>query len=41
MVLGGKEVLENKICMDGRQLEQVSEFKYLKCILDESGRDVA
>ena len=26
--------------MDGLQLEQVSEFKYLRCVLDESGADV-
>ena len=25
--------------MDGIQLEQVSEFKYFGCVLDESGTD--
>ena len=28
-------------CVDGAQLEQVSEFKYLGCVLDESGKEEA
>ena len=39
MVLGGEEGLECKIPMDVAQLEQVSEFKYLGCVSDESGTD--
>ena len=38
MVLNGEEGLEYKVCMDGMQLENISEFKYLGCVLDESGR---
>ena len=34
MVLGGVEVLECEICVDGVQLEQVPEFKYLGCVLN-------
>ena len=30
-----------EICVDGARLEQVSEFKYLGCILDESGTEYA
>ena len=41
MVLGGEEGLECEIRVDGVRLEQVSDFKYLKCVLDESGTDVA
>ena len=36
MVLNGEEVLECKV-----HVEHVSEFKYLECILDESGKDGA
>ena len=32
MVLGGKEGLECKVCVDGIRLEHVSEFKYLGCV---------
>ena len=28
MVLGGEEGLEDEICVDGMQLEHMSEFKY-------------
>ena len=35
ILLGGEEGLECEICVDGVLLEQVSEFKYLECILDE------
>ena len=38
MVLGGEEGLECEVCVDGIRLEHVSELKYLKCVLDESGR---
>ena len=34
MVLG-EEGLECEISVDGVQLEQVSKFKYLGCVLDE------
>ena len=29
--------MECKVSVDGVRLEQVSEFKYLGCVLDESG----
>ena len=32
-VLGGEERLKCKIHVDGAQLKQVSEFKYLGCFL--------
>ena len=42
MMLGGEEGLKSEICMDGACLEQVSEFKYFGCVLDdESGTNVA
>ena len=41
MVLNGEEELECEIHVDGIRLEHVSEFKYLGCILDESGTDGA
>ena len=41
MVLGGKEGLGCEIHGDVVQLEQVSEFKYLGCVLNESGTDDA
>ena len=28
-----------KVCIDGMRLEHVSEFKYLGCVLDQSGTD--
>ena len=34
MVLGGEERLKCEICVDGTQLDQVSEFKYLMRVLD-------
>ena len=37
MVLGEGEGLECEVCVDGIRLERVSEFKYLGCVLDESG----
>ena len=39
MVLGGEEGLECEVLVDGMQLEQVLEFKYLGCVLDELGTD--
>ena len=41
IVLGGEEGLECEVYVDGIRLEHVSEFKYLGCILDESGADEA
>ena len=37
MLLNGEEGLESEVLVDGMQLEHVSEFKYLGCVLDESG----
>ena len=37
MVLKEEEGLECEICVDGIRLERASEFKYLGCVLDESG----
>ena len=41
MVLGGEDGMECEVCVDGIRLEHVSEFKYLGCVLDESGTDDA
>ena len=41
IMLGGEEGLECEVCVDGICLEYVSEFKYLGCVLDESGTDEA
>ena len=41
MVLSGKERLGCDVDVDRIRLEQVSEFKYLGCVLDESGTDGA
>ena len=41
MVLNREEGLEREIHVDGIRLEHVSEFKYLECVLDESGMDGA
>ena len=40
-VLGGEEELECEIQVVGAQLEQVSEFNDLGCVLDESGTYIA
>ena len=40
-MLSGEEGLECEVCVDGIRLEHVSEFKYLGCVLDESGTDEA
>ena len=39
MVLSGKEGLECEVCVDGMQLEHVSELKYLRSVLEELGTD--
>ena len=39
MVSGGEEGLECDVYVDEIRLEHVSEFKYLWCVLDESGTD--
>ena len=41
MVLNGGEGLECEVHVDGIHLEHVSKFKYLGCVLDESGTDGA
>ena len=41
MVLNGEEGLECEVHVDGVCLEHVSENKYLGCVLDKSGTDVA
>ena len=40
-VLGGEEALECAVCVDGIRFANVSEFKYLECVLDESDTDGA
>ena len=41
MLLNGEEGVECEVHVDGIRLEHVSEFKYLGCILNESGTDGA
>ena len=41
MVLNGMEGLECEVHVHGIHLEPVSEFKYLGCVLNESGTEVA
>ena len=41
MLLNGDEGLECDVHVDGIRLEHVSEFEYLGCVLDESGKDGA
>ena len=41
MVLNGEEGLDCEVHVDGIRLELVFEFKYLGCVLDESGTDGA
>ena len=41
MVLNGEEGLEYEVHVDRIRLEHVWEFKYLGCVLDESGTDGA
>ena len=41
MVLNGEEGLECEVHVDGARLEYASEFKYLRCVLDESCTDGA
>ena len=37
MVMNGEEELEWEVHVDRVRLEDVSEFKYLGCVLDEAG----
>ena len=37
MVINGEEGLDWEVSADGVKLENVSEFKYLGCVLNESG----
>ena len=39
IVLNGEEGLECEVYSDGIRLQHISEFKYLGCVLDESGTD--
>ena len=39
IVLNEEKGLECEIHVDGILLEHVSEFKYLECVLEESGTD--
>ena len=39
IMLVGEEGLEHEVCIDEMRLEDVSEFKYLRCVLDKSGTD--
>ena len=41
MELNGEEGLESEVHVDGIRLEHVSEFKYLRCVWNESGTDGA
>ena len=41
MVINGEEGLECEVHVDRVRIEHVSEFKYLGCVLDESGTDGA
>ena len=41
MVLNGEEGLDCEVRVDGIHLDHVSEFKYLGCVLEESGTDGA
>ena len=38
MILNGEEGLECEVHVDGISLEHVSEFIYLGCVLEESGK---
>ena len=41
MASGGEEGLECEVFMDGMRLEHMSGFKYVRYVLDESGKDEA
>ena len=41
MVLNGEEGIECEVHVDGIRFEHVSKFKYLGCVLDETGTDGA
>ena len=38
-MFGGEERLKCEVDVDAIRLEHVSEFKYLGCVLDESGME--
>ena len=39
MAFSEEEGLEWEICLDGRGLEHLPQFKYLGCVLNEFGSD--
>ena len=39
MILNGEDGLEYEVHVEGIRLKHVSEFKYLECVLEESGID--
>ena len=39
VVINEEEKLESEVHVDGIRLEHVSEFKYFRCVLKESGTD--
>ena len=39
ILFGGEEGFEYEVCLDGIRLAHLSEFKYLGCVLEESGAD--
>ena len=41
MLLGEEEGLDYEVCVNRIRLEDFSQFKYLGCVLDESGTDEA
>ena len=41
IVLDGENGLVCEVCVDGMQLEHVTEFKYLGCVLEKSSTDEA
>ena len=41
LVLGGEKGFKREIRVGRSRLEQVLEFKYLRCVMGESGTDVA
>ena len=41
MILNGQEGLESEVHVDGTHLDHVSEFRYLRCVLEKSGTDGA
>ena len=41
MGLSTEDGLECEVCVDGIRFEHVSEFKYLRCVLEESDNNEA